>query len=50
VDVFGIDGFLDVIDQAIDHQIDAGWFDKVITDHKVARECFPYLGRYQEAQ
>jgi hypothetical protein len=50
VDEFGIDGFMDVIDQAIDGQIPMDWFDKVINDHKVARECFPYLGRHQATQ
>jgi hypothetical protein len=50
VDEFGIDGFLDVVDQAIDNQIPMDWFNKVITDHKMARECFPYLGKYQGAE
>jgi hypothetical protein len=50
VDEFGINGFLDVIDQAIDQQIDAEWFNKVITNHKVARECFPYLGKYESIE
>jgi hypothetical protein len=49
VDEFGIDGFLDVVDQAIDNQIPMDWFNKVITDHKMARECFPYLGKYVSA-
>ena len=50
VDEFGIDSFLDVIDQVMDGYIDAGWFKKVMEDHKVARECFPYLGRYESTQ
>jgi hypothetical protein len=50
VDEFGIDGFLDVVDQAIDNQIPMDWFNKVITDHKMARECFPYLGKYVSAE
>lgn len=49
VDEFGIDAFLDVVDQAIDGQLPSEWFDKVMTDHKIARECFPYLDRYQQA-
>lgn len=49
VDEFGTDGFMDMVDQAIDGHIPIDWFNKVITDHKIARECFPYLGRYQEA-
>jgi hypothetical protein len=50
VDEFGIDSFLDVVDQAIDGQLPIDWFDKVMGDHKVARECFPYLGRHQATQ
>jgi hypothetical protein len=46
VDEFGIDSFLDVVDQAIDQSIDGEWFTKVIGDHVKAREVFPYLGRY----
>jgi hypothetical protein len=46
VDEFGLDSFLDIVDQAIDNQIPIDWFNKVMTDHKVARECFPYLGKY----
>jgi len=47
VDEFGLDGFMDVIDQAIDGQLPMDYFNQVMTDFKVARECFPYLGRYQ---
>jgi hypothetical protein len=50
VDEFGLDGFLDMVDQAIDNQIPMDWFNKVMTDHKVARECFPYLGRYESTE
>jgi hypothetical protein len=50
VDEFGIDGFLDVIDQVIDGQLPIDWFTKVMEDHKVARECFPYLGKYVSEQ
>jgi hypothetical protein len=46
VDEFGVDSFLDVVDQVIDNQLPIDWFKKVMEDHKVARECFPYLGRY----
>lgn len=46
VDRFGIDSFLDVIDQVLDEQLPVDWFTKVMLDHKVALECFPYLGRY----
>ena len=49
VDEFGIDSFMDVVDQVLDGYIDSGWFNKVISDHKVARECFPALGKYQES-
>jgi len=49
VDEFGLDGFLDVVDQAIDNQLPMDYFNKVITDFKVARECFPYLGKYVSA-
>ena len=49
VDEFGIDGFLDVIDQAIDGQLPMDYFNQVMTDFKVARECFPYLGKYVSA-
>jgi hypothetical protein len=41
-----MDGFLDVIDQAVDKVIDGEWFTKVMGDHVKAREVFPYLGRY----
>jgi hypothetical protein len=47
VDEFGLDGFLDVIDQAIDGQLPMDYFNQVMTDFKVAREVFPYLGKYQ---
>jgi hypothetical protein len=50
VDEFGIDSFLDVIDQVMDDQLPTDWFNKVMSDHKVARECFPHLGRYQATQ
>ena len=50
VDEFGIDSFLDVIDQVLDGHIPSDWFTKVIQDHKVARDCFPYLGKYESAQ
>jgi hypothetical protein len=50
VDEFGVNGFLDVVDQAIDGQIPMDWFNKVIEDHKVARECFPYLGKYESIE
>jgi hypothetical protein len=50
VEEFGLDGFLDIVDQAIDNQIPIDWFNKVMTDHKVARECFPYLGRYESIE
>jgi hypothetical protein len=43
---FGMESFLDVVDQAVDKAIDGEWFTKVINDHAKARECFPYLGRY----
>jgi hypothetical protein len=46
VDEFGMDSFLDVVDQAVDKVIDGEWFTKVIGDHSKAREVFPYLGRY----
>jgi len=46
VDEFGIEGFLDIIDQVLDNQLPTDWFNKVMEDHKVARECFPYLGKY----
>jgi hypothetical protein len=46
VDAFGMDSFLDVVDQAVDKVIDGEWFTKVIGDHARAREVFPYLGRY----
>jgi hypothetical protein len=46
VDAFGMDSFLDVIDQAMDRAIDGEWFTKVMGDHVKAREVFPYLGRY----
>jgi hypothetical protein len=46
VDAFGMDSFLDVVDQAVDKVIDGEWFTKVIGDHVKAREVFPYLGRY----
>jgi hypothetical protein len=46
VDEFGMDSFLDVVDQAVDKVIDGEWFTKVIGDHAKAREVFPYLGRY----
>jgi hypothetical protein len=46
VDEFGMDSFLDVIDQAMDRSIDGEWFTKVMGDHARAREVFPYLGRY----
>jgi hypothetical protein len=49
VDEFGLDGFLDVVDQAIDNQLPMDYFNKVMTDFKVARECFPYLGKYVSA-
>jgi hypothetical protein len=47
VDEFGLEGFLDVIDQVIDQQLPIDWFNQVMTDYKVARECFPYLGKYE---
>jgi hypothetical protein len=47
VDEFGLDGFMDVIDQAIDGQLPMDYFNQVMTDFKVARECFPYLSKYQ---
>jgi hypothetical protein len=47
VEEFGINSFLDIVDQAIDGVLDAGWFNKVIQDFKIAREAFPYLGRYE---
>lgn len=50
VDEFGIDSFLDVIDQVMDGQLPTDWFNKVMEDHKIARECFPYLGRYPVEQ
>jgi hypothetical protein len=50
VDEFGIEGFLDIIDQVLDNQLPTDWFNKVMEDHKVARECFPYLGRYESTQ
>ena len=50
VDEFGIDGFLDVIDQAIDGQLPMDYFNQVMTNFKVARECFPYLGKYVSAE
>jgi hypothetical protein len=46
VDAFGMESFLDVIDQAMDRAIDSDWFTRVMVDHVKAREVFPYLGRY----
>jgi hypothetical protein len=50
VDEFGVDSFLDVVDQVMDGQLPTDWFNKVMEDHKVARECFPYLGKYVSEQ
>jgi hypothetical protein len=50
VDEFGVDSFLDVVDQVMDGQLPTDWFNKVMEDHKVARDCFPYLGKYVSEQ
>jgi hypothetical protein len=50
VEEFGINSFLDIVDQAIDGVLDAGWFNKVIQDFKIAREAFPYLGKYESIE
>ena len=45
VEEFGIDNFMEVSYMALDDMIDSGWFERVITDHALAREAFPWLER-----
>ncbi len=45
VDEFGLESFLDLVDYAISGELDLGWFKRVMTDYKLARESFPTLKR-----
>jgi hypothetical protein len=45
VERFSLDGFKDVCEMVMDKAIDEEWFIKVMTDHKLALECFPHLIR-----
>jgi predicted glutamine amidotransferase len=49
-DRFGAESFVEIAYMAIDKAISEEWFIKVINDHKMALEAFPYLADQQYAQ
>jgi hypothetical protein len=48
VEKFSLEDFKDICEMVMDKAIDEEWFIKVMTDHKLALECFPYLSRSNE--
>jgi hypothetical protein len=48
IEKFSLEDFKDICEMVMDKAIDEDWFIKVMTDHKLALECFPYLSRSNE--
>jgi len=48
IEKFSLEDFKDICEMVMDKAIDEEWFIKVMTDHKLALECFPYLSRSNE--
>lgn len=48
IEKFGIDSFMEVAYMALDDMIDSAWFERVLHDHILARQSFPWLGAEQE--
>jgi hypothetical protein len=45
VERFSLDGFKDVCEMVMDKELTEEWFIKVMSDPKIALECFPHLVR-----
>jgi Glutamine amidotransferases class-II len=45
---FGLESFFELCEMVIDSNISQDWFVKAMTDHKAAREAFPYLAKAEQ--
>ena len=48
IEKFSLEDFKEICEMVLDKAIDEEWFIKVMTDHKLALECFPYLSRVNQ--